>query len=147
MLMSFNVCAGCTPEDFPEVPPCVKLPEPTGQSKAILDGNITVESDEYVDFTFNVNTETMHNVRVVGWFMACGGAQNDIDVLILNDIDFINWDNLHEVEAVYKSGKITIAEMDVPIADSGDYHLVLDNSFSEFTSKNVSAQVYLYWSE
>ena len=138
---------GCTPEPFPTIPPSVDLPTPEGQSKVIVDEIITVNSDEFLDLPFDVNVMNMHNVRVVGWFMASGGSRNDIKVLILDSIDFINWDNLHEVEGVYKSGKLTIGKIDVPIIASGKYHLVFDNRFSEFSSKHVLAKVYLSWSK
>ena len=138
---------GCTPEPFPAILPSVDLPNPEGQSKVIVDEIITVNSDELLDLPFDVNAMNMHNVRVVGWFMASGGSRNDIKVLILDDIDFINWNNLHEVEGVYKSGKLTIGKIDVPITASGKYHLIFDNRFSEFSSKNVLAKVYLFWSE
>ena len=108
---------------------------------------MTVEDDKYLDFNFGVDTQTMLNVRIVGWFMASGGSRNDIEVLILDDVDFINWDNLHEVDGLYKSGKITIARLDVPIRVSGNYHLVFNNRFSGFSHKNVKAAVYLYWSD
>ncbi len=137
---------GCTPEPFPATLPSVDLPTPEGQSKVIVDEIITVNSDEFLDLPFDVNVTNMHNVRVVGWFMASGGSRNDIKVLILDGIDLINWDNLHEIEGVYKSGKLTIGKIDVPIIASGKYHLVFDNRFSEFSSKNVLAKVYLYWS-
>ena len=138
---------GCTPDPFPETLPRVDLPTPQGQSRVIVDDIITVNSDELLDLHFDVNVMNMHNVRAVGWFMASGGSRNDIKVLILDDIDFINWENLHEVEGVYKSGKLTIGKIDVPITASGKYHLIFDNRFSEFSSKNVLAKVYLFWSE
>ena len=146
VFMSFYL-VGCTPEPFPTTLPSVDLPTPEGQSKVIVDKIITVNSDEFLDLPFDVNGMNMHNVRVVGWFMASGGSHNDIKVLILDDIDFINWDNLHEVEGVYKTGKLTIGKIDVPVTASGKYHLVFDNRFSEFSSKNVLAKVYLFWSE
>ena len=143
-----SIClVSCTPEPFPETLPRVDLPTPEGLSKVIVDEIVTVDSDELLDLPFIVDVTNVHNVRVVGWFMASGGSRNDIRVLILDDIDFINWNNLHEVEGIYKTDKLTIGKIDVPITASGQYHLVFDNRFSEFSSKNVLAKVYLYWSE
>ncbi len=137
------------PSGFPiDLPtPTIDLPDPTQQSLEIVNHIIRVKTDPLWDKTFEVNLETMRDVRVVGWFMASGGGFNDIKVLILDDIDFINWENRHEVEGLYKTDKITIAKVDVPITVSGKYHLVFDNRFSTFSHKNVLAKFYLYWSE
>ena len=142
-----SLVLGCTPEPFPTILPSVDLPIPAGQSKAIIDEIIRVDDDNFVDIPFQVNVETMRNARVLGSFMAAGGAGDDIKVFILDEIDYINWFNGHHVEGLYNSGKITIAKIDVPITTSGKYHLVFDNRFSPFSNKNVLAKVHLYWSD
>ena len=89
----------------------------------------------------------MKDVKVEGSFQASGGSGNDIEALILSEMDFINWSNGHQVSPVYYSGKITIADIDAPITQSGEYRLVVSNMFSVISSKNVSAQVALHWAE
>ena len=133
------------PTDLPAL--AIDLPDPTEQGIRLVDYVIMVEPDPLWHKTFEVNLETMHDVRVVGWFMASGGAFNDIKALVLNDVDFINWENRHEVEGLYKTDKLTIAKIDLPITASGRYHLVFDNRFSTFSNKYVLAKFYLYWSE
>jgi len=78
--------------------------------------------------------------------MTSGGAFNDIKIAILNDIDFTNWENFREVkDAIYLSEKITKTQIELKIEDPGSYRLVLSNRFSEFSYKDVTAKVYLYY--
>jgi hypothetical protein len=118
----------------------------TPQSNNLINGNIVVTPGDYYDIPFLVDTNEMQNVRVVGYFAASGGSGNDIEVAILDDMAFINWINGHEVNSLYSSGKITVAEIDVSITTSGKYHLVFHNLFSIISSKNVYANVDLNWS-
>ncbi len=113
----------------------------------LVNGTITVQAGSYYNVQFSVDTNVMKDVMVEGSFQASGGSGNDIDALVLNEMDFINWLNGHQVSPVYYSGKITIADINVPITKSGDYHLVFGNTFSVISSKNVSAQVDLHWAE
>ena len=140
----------CRPDEFLSPPPSVSLPDHTGPSKCIVDETFTLEAtsvddDELKYFAFQVDLDKMHDPRVVGWFTACGGAKNDVEVHILNEIDFINWKNLHKVKGLYRSGRLSVAKVDLPIPATGTYHLVFDNRFSVVSHKNISARFYLYW--
>ena len=77
--------------------------------------------------------------------MASGGTFNDVKILVLNDIDFTNWKNFHDIEGIYQSDKVTKAQIKAQIEESGSYHLVISNRFSEFSSKDVLLKVYLYY--
>ena len=133
------------PSNFPSDLPGIDLPDPTERSMEIINRMISVDPNSLWEKTFEVDLKTMRNVRVVGWFITTGGSGNDIRLLVLDDIDFINWSNLHQVEGLYKTDKITADKIDVPITASGKYHLVFDNRFSKFTSKDLLAKVYLYY--
>jgi hypothetical protein len=112
----------------------------------IVNTKITVEPKTLWQTEFYVDGDFMSDVRVAGWFKASGGAFNDIKILVLNDVDFTNWQNFHNLQgAVYESNKITKAEIKSEIREPGSYHLVLCNRFSEFSSKTVLAKVYLYY--
>ena len=137
--------SGGSPSSFPTDLPNIDLPDPTERSMEIINRMINVEPQPLWEETFEVDLETMRNVRVVGWFISTGGSGNDIRVLVLDDIDFINWSNLHQVEGLYETDKITTAKINIPIIASGKYHLVFDNRFSKFRSKDVLAKVYLYY--
>jgi len=94
----------------------------------IVNNKITVEPKTFWQSEFYVDDDFMTKVRVAGWAKASGGAFNDIKILILNDVDFTNWENFHDVEVkdvVYKSDKITKAEIKRNITEPGSYHLVV----------------------
>jgi len=133
------------PSNFPNDLPNIDLPDPAERSIEIINRMIRIEPRPLWEKTFEVDLETMRNVRVIGWFISTGGSGNDIRALILDDIDFINWSNLHQVEGLYKTDQITTDKIDIPITVSGRYHLVFDNRFSKFASKDVLAKVYLYY--
>lgn len=79
-----------------------------------------------------------NNVKVQGHFTAAGGTGNDIEVMILSEDDFTNWQNGHESKAFYQSGKTTVGDISAILPNSaGTYYLVLNNKFSLLTSKAV----------
>ncbi len=118
----------------------------TPQSSNLINGNIVITPGDYYDIPFSVDTGEMQDIKVVGSFEASGGSSNDIEAAILDDMTFINWINGQQGTALYNSGKITLAEIDVSITTSGKYHLVFSNTFSTVSSKTVSAKVDLHWS-
>ena len=111
----------------------------------IINTKVTVEPQTLWDTVFYIDGRFMRNVRVVGWVMASGGIFDDVKILVLNDIDFTNWKNFHKTNGIYQSDKITIAQIEEEIKEPGSYHLVINNRFSEFSSKTVLAKVYLYY--
>lgn len=134
---------GSVPPPSPESPTPVLVP----QSRNLVNATITVGPGEHYDIAFSVDVDAMQDVRVVGSFRASGGSGNDIKAFIMDDLAYINWVNGHQVSVLYSSGKITIANINVPITSSDRYHLVFSNDFSIFSSKDVSTRVDLEWSE
>jgi hypothetical protein len=54
---------------------------------------------------------------------------------------FTNWRNNHEVSAYYNSGKMTTGSLDVRLREPGTYYLVLSNTFSTVSTKDVRANL------
>jgi len=111
----------------------------------VLDDIVEVPASKLWHKTIEIPS-TLEGVKLAGWCVASGGARNDIKVLVLNDVDFYNWKNFGKVKGLYQSDKISVAEMSAEITAPGRYHLVITNWFSEFSTKEVIAKVYLYWS-
>ncbi|MFC1944156.1 glycine betaine ABC transporter substrate-binding protein [Chloroflexota bacterium] len=111
----------------------------------ILNARISVEPKTMWQTEFYYDDGSMSDVRISGWFMASGGAYNDVKVYILNEIDFINLSNFHDIEGIYKSEKQTLSLVEVPIEAPGKYYIVLSNRFSLFSSKSVLAKLNLYY--
>jgi osmoprotectant transport system substrate-binding protein len=113
----------------------------------LVNTEITVESTTMWEEEFYVNEEFMSDVRIVGWCMASGGPFDNIEMLLLNDINFSNWKNFHKLkDPIYQSEKITKEQISLEIKKgTGSYHLVISNRFSEFSSKEVLVKAYLYY--
>jgi hypothetical protein len=120
---------------------------PTPKSLNLVNGVISIQAGSYYDIPFTVDTSFMKDVRVEGTFQASGPSGNCREALILEHMDFINWVNGHAITPVYYSGQVTFTDINVNITSSGEYHLVFDNRLSIISTKNVSAQVDLYWSD
>ena len=114
----------------------------------VINSRVTVPAHGISETVFYVDNKFMKNVKIRGWFSVSGGAFNDIKIAVLNDNDFTNWDNFRKTEdAVYLSEKVTKTQFDLDITEPGTYHLVLSNRFSEFSYKEVTLKVYLYFTK
>jgi hypothetical protein len=134
-------CRSHVPQSYPQI----ELPPPGNQSTAnVVDDIVSVPPAKTWHKTIDIPA-TISGVKMLGWCVASGGARNDIKVLVLNDIDFYNWKNFNPVKGLYQSEKSTVATIEIEIPKPGRYHLVFSNWFSEFSSKEVIAKVYLYW--
>lgn len=103
----------------------------------IVNTAFTVKAGDAKYWNFRVGSE---GVNVVGRFRAEGGGGNDIKCLILDADSFENWRNGHSVRTFYNSDKITVANINVRLAE-GDYVLIFDNTYSVLTNKAVTANV------
>jgi len=111
----------------------------------LLNGSIAVEASHAKSFTFHVDQSEMSNPMLVGHLQASGGTGNDIEVLVLSESDYQNWANDHKVTPLYNSGRVTAADLNVSLPATGNYRLVLSNSFSVMTPKTVEGRVSLSW--
>jgi len=88
-------------------------------------------------WTFQVQPE-MKNPRLAGKFEATGGAGNDIRVMVLSPHQFMQWrSNAVKFRTLYDSGRAHASAVEVTLREPGTYHLVLDNTFSTDSGKNV----------
>jgi hypothetical protein len=76
--------------------------------------------------------------RVTGEFHARGGSGNDIQAAITDE----NGANGHAGQFWYHTDKVTTDRLDVRLGP-GTYYMVFSNRFSAFSSKSVSANIYL----
>lgn len=83
-----------------------------------------------------------NNATLTGDFTASGGSGNDIQVLLMNQDDYINWKNGHAARVYYNSEKITVGKIDVHL-NPGTYYLVFSNRFGLLFGKKVDAHIKL----
>jgi zinc-ribbon domain len=102
----------------------------------------------YVKFTV---VQRAKNVRIDGRFLASGGSGNDIEVFIVDEDGFLNFQNGHSAPTFYNSGKVTADTLNVqlPSTDAATapvtYYLVLSNSFSMLSNKAVEGNITLHY--
>ena len=115
---------------------------PTTHTTNIVNGLVTVNANSYEEYTFTIPSGAS-SIQVSGSFTASGGSGNDIKVLIVDQSDFVNWENGHTCQCYYQSGQETTGSISASLPSSGTYVLVYDNTFSLFSQKNVNTQVNL----
>lgn len=87
------------------------------------------------------------NISVDGHFAATGGSGNDIEVYILNQDSFVNFQNHHDSPTYYNSGEVTQNEINAVLPGAGTYYLVLNNNFSLITPKAVQVSATLHYTD
>jgi hypothetical protein len=112
------------------------LPRPIAKQVLVAD-TVRIEASVKRAWAWKLDTRVLKDCVLKGTFRAYGGSGNDIRVLVLDDMNFQNFWNGHKATALYDSGVLTTADIKIPVAESGTYHLVLDNTFSMFTDKAV----------
>jgi hypothetical protein len=115
-------------------------------SQNLLGGSFIVEPGKYKPFAVAV-TAAMNNPTVEGNFTASGG-NNDIEVLVLEETQYLNWQNGHKFDATYSSGRVTAGKLNVQLPqEPGTYYVVFSNRFSWITNKAVVADVKLQYNQ
>jgi hypothetical protein len=120
---------------------------PTAQPRVmtLVDTAFTLNALQGMHWNFNIPANAT-DVRVEGTFNASGGARNDIEVYVLNDDEFVNWQNNHSVSTLYNSGRMTQGTLNAALPPSaGTYHLVFNNKFSLLSPKAVRASIRLHY--
>ena len=122
------------------LPNLVSLP----RTMPITNGAITVRAAGYLYYKFSVPASAT-NVFVDGHFSATGGTGNDIEVVIVNEDNFANFQNHHDAQTYYNSGKATQNSIQAVLPAGGTYYLVFNNGFSLLTPKAVAADATLHY--
>jgi len=125
----------------PQLPPAT--PPPQLHRVTIGTGALTVPASNGVHFTLSV-PEGATNVKVKGHFTATGGSGNDIEVYLLSEDQFTNWNNGHPTPTFYNSGRVTVGDLDITLPNNaGTYYLVFANQFSLLSPKAVEENIVL----
>lgn len=113
-------------------------------SEAIAGGSFIVEPGQYKSFKLAV-APGMSAARLEGNFEASGGG-NDVEVLLLEATQFLNWQNGHHATPVYSSGRVTADRLAVTLPETATtYYLIFSNKFSYFRNKAVTANIKLQY--
>ena len=112
----------------------------------VLGGSFIVEPGKYKTFTVAV-TLAMQNPSVEGNFTASGG-NNDIEVLVLEENQYLNWQNGLKFDATYSSGRVTAGKLKIQLPqEPGNYCVVFSNRFAWITNKAIVADIKLQYDQ
>jgi hypothetical protein len=118
----------------------------TPVSSNAVNGDISVSPGQYAEYQITV-PDGASDAQLTGSFLASGGSGNDIVVLVMDQTNFVNWENGHQVSTYYDSGQVTTSSFMVSLPSSGTYFLVYSNQFSTFSSKSVNTQANLTYAQ
>lgn len=122
-------------------------PAPQQFTINLQESSFTVEANGYNAYKFTV-PDGAYNVHLEGNFTGSGGAGNDIDVFLLGEDDFVNWENRHQSRTYYNSGKETQGTIKVALpSGAAVYELVFNNRFSLLTAKSIEAHATLTYTK
>jgi hypothetical protein len=124
-------CALAVAQDDPEV-----------HKAPVCEAAFTVAARAAKNCQFTV-ADNMRLPKVEGHFRATGGRENSIEVWVMDDDEFVNWSNHHQVKPLYNSEKVTQGTIEVYLKHPGKYHIVFNNMFSLMTPKAVEADIVL----
>lgn|SRR6266571_3553396 len=113
-------------------------------SQNVVNGLITVPAGSYEYYQLSVSS-AVTSIVVNGTFTASGGSGNNIDVLVMDQTNFVNWKNGNTGYAIYDSGQVTTGTVSASLTAGTTYDLVYSNTFSTVSSKNVQTAVNLYY--
>jgi hypothetical protein len=143
VLIGVLACTGCygggKDLDYPARPSTTY-----NLTEAVVSGAFIVEPRTFKPFKITL-APGMTNARVEGNFTA-SGARNDIEVTLLNEAQYANWQNRQRFDAAYVSGRVTSGKIAVTLpAGPGTYYMVFSNRFSIISNKAVTADVQLVY--
>lgn len=110
--------------------------DPNGR---LIPTSFYVNPGEFKAFNFSL----YKTIKVHCYFIAKGGAGNDIQVFIANAQSMVNLQNGHSAPVFYDSRQLTTDSFYI-ILPAGEYSIGFNNKFSIFTRKFVNAELFYY---
>jgi hypothetical protein len=109
----------------------------------IVNGLITVEPGRYNHYLVSVPVAATA-IRVRGNFTVSGGAGYSIQVFVMDEGNYLRWENNYPSTSLYNSGQATIGTISATLASSGVYYLVYSNTYTS-TPENVQSTADLHY--
>lgn len=107
--------------------PLVKEFVITAHSEVITDGSIAIKPHGFISYKVNV-PEGAIDVAVNGQFDASGRAENDVQVLLLTESEFVIWQSGYATSPFYDSGRVARDDLQASLPSrSGTYYLIFSN--------------------
>jgi hypothetical protein len=96
-----------------------------------------VNAAKFSDFGFVI--DSAGDCMLSGRIEALAGGNKDVQVLLMRDDEFVNWQNSPQGQAMalFSSPYQTVTTFDVPITIAGRFRIVVSNRISTFTQKSI----------
>lgn len=105
----------------------------------IEDGTQEIKAHSYDSWTFDV-PNSKAGCLLSGKITVLAGGEKDVAVLVLTNDQFTNWQNHHQAQVFFSTGRETVVPLSVTMKGSGKYVLVISNMFSMMTAKTIQTQ-------
>lgn len=118
----------------------------------VLDETVIVAPGTLRAYRVFIDLAKMSDCRITGSFSALGGSHNDVEFLVFDEKNYVEWEYrmggylssvAGEVPALYRSGRVSTGTFDISVTRTDICYLVFNNSFSAFRSKTVKVKIYL----
>lgn len=113
---------------------------------SVFNGQVSIDAGTYQSYRFTVSS-SMKNAILNGEYITTEGGNKDVNVLLMNDLNYINWQNGNASNALYFKERITTDRFSLNISQPGTYYFILSNTFSIITDKRVDGTVTLDYKE
>ncbi len=110
----------------------------------IVNGLLIIDPEGCQGYRFQTPSEASC-IHVQGSFTTSGGVGNDIQMLIMDMVAFLDWQNHLPVRLYHDSGKLKECDFDVSLPAGGDFCIVFSNTFSSVSRKVVKAKANLIY--
>ncbi len=105
----------------------------------IADGTQEIKAHTYYSWTFDV-PNSKAGCLLTGKITVLAGGEKDVAVLVMTNDQFTNWQNDHQAQVFFSTGRETVIPLQVKMTGSGKYMLVVSNAFSLMTAKVIQTQ-------
>jgi hypothetical protein len=107
--------------------PVIKAYLTTTHAELITEGSVAIKPHGFASYRVAV-PEGAIDVALTGQFDASGRAENDIQVYLLTDAEFVIWQSGYATSPFYDSGKVSQASMQAALPSRpGTYYLIFSN--------------------
>ena len=120
-----------------------KRPKYQHQSEALSSGLVMLPAGSTKAFEVSVDTSIMQNSELSGRFEAKGGVGDDIQVLVFDHDNYINWNSGHASQSIFDSGLKTVGNVSTTFPKSGKYYVVVSNKQASFWARTVDTNLKL----
>jgi hypothetical protein len=108
-------------------------------TRSLVDSTFVVQNLSYYTVTREIDVSNLRNVRIVGTIDVTGGS---INLYVMDPSGYDNFKKTNKPATVlFRADNIQSHSMNLPITQSGIYHIVLDNQATLLSSRTVKMRL------